>query len=161
GEARQTHQEERMSRSMLAVIGLVALAACSGGDSGDTALSDSLSRDLQMAPVDSSVALNDPAAATAMAPSNTSTSDTAPAPPQPAPKAAAPAAAASKPATTRTLASGTAVSVATSTEISAKTHKAGETVSAKVASDVKDGSGRVVIPAGSVLTLRIDAIKPS
>jgi hypothetical protein len=161
GEARQTHQEERMSRSMLAVIGLVALAACSGGDRGDTALSDSLSRDLQMAPVDSSAALNDQPADTAVAPTNPSTSATAPATPKPAPKPASPAPAAPKPATTRTLASGTAFGVATSTEISSKTHKAGETVSAKVASDVKDGSGRVVIPAGSVLTLRIDAIKPS
>jgi hypothetical protein len=162
-QARQTRQEEWMSRSMLAVIGLAALVACSGGDRGDTALSDSLNRDLQMAPVDTSVALNDQPADTAVAPTNPSTSATAPNTPKPTPKPAtpAPAPATPKPATTRSLASGTAFGVTTSAEISSRTQKAGETVTAKVASDVKDGSGRVVIPAGSVLTLRIDAIKPS
>jgi hypothetical protein len=37
----------------------------------------------------------------------------------------------------------------------------GDTVTAKIASDVKDRSGRVVIPAGSVVTLKVTAIKES
>jgi hypothetical protein len=39
--------------------------------------------------------------------------------------------------------------------------KVGDTVTAKIASDVKDASGRVVIPAGSQVTLQITAIKES
>ncbi len=66
-----------------------------------------------------------------------------------------------KPATTRTLAAGESFGASTTSEITSRTQKVGETVTAKVANDVKDGSGRVVIPAGSVVTLRISAIKPS
>jgi hypothetical protein len=37
----------------------------------------------------------------------------------------------------------------------------GDTVTATLASDVKDDAGRVVIPAGSEVTLTVTAIKPS
>jgi hypothetical protein len=37
----------------------------------------------------------------------------------------------------------------------------GDTVTATLASDVKDASGRVVIPAGSEVTLKVTAIKES
>jgi hypothetical protein len=37
----------------------------------------------------------------------------------------------------------------------------GDTVTATLASDVKDNTGRVVIPAGSEVTLAVTAIKPS
>ncbi len=149
-----------MSRIMLALVGAVALAACSGGDRNDTAVADSLNRDLQMAPVDSSAVLNDQPADTAVAPANPSTSATRPNTP-PAPKPATPKPTATKPATTRSLASGASFGATTATEISSRTQKPGETVTAKVATDVKDRSGRVVIPAGSVVTLRISQIKPS
>jgi hypothetical protein len=46
-------------------------------------------------------------------------------------------------------------------EISSKTDKPGATVTASVASDVKDASGRVVIPAGSRLTMTITEIHES
>lgn len=147
-----------MSRTMLALAGVLALAACSGGDRGDTAVADSLNRDLQMAPVDSSAALNDRPADTAATPAAPSTSATRPTTPRPKPAASNPAP--SAPAA-RTLASGTSFGASTSAEISSKTMKAGQTITARVGSDVKDGSGRVVIPAGSVVTLRISKIAPS
>lgn len=149
-----------MSRTMLALIGAVAIAACSGGDRNDTAVADSLNRDLQMAPVDTSAALNDQPSDTAVAPSAPATSSTKPnTPPAPKPTASQPAA--PKPATSRTLAAGESFAASTSSPISSATNKVGETVTAKVANDVKDRSGRVVIPAGSEVTLRITAIKPS
>jgi hypothetical protein len=46
-------------------------------------------------------------------------------------------------------------------EISSKTDKPGATVTASVASDVKDASGRVVIPAGSRVTMTITEIHES
>jgi hypothetical protein len=151
-----------MSRIMLAVVGAVAIAACSGGDRKDTAVADSLNRDLQMAPVDSSAALNDQPADTAVAPSTPAPATSKPAASKPAaPKPTTSQPAATKPAASRSLASGTSFGVSTSTEITSKTQKPGETVTAKVANDVKDGAGRVVIPAGSVVTLRISQIKPS
>ncbi|HEY9506646.1 MAG TPA: hypothetical protein VIQ27_11780, partial [Gemmatimonadales bacterium] len=59
-----------MSRTLLTILALAGLAAC-GGDKGreDLATADSLSRDLQLAPVDTSATLNDqPAPDTAAAP---------------------------------------------------------------------------------------------
>ena len=146
-----------MSRTMLALVGVIAIAGCSGDKRGDTAVADSLNRDLQMAPVDSSAALNDKpadAAATPTAPSTSKPTASKPATSKPASStpAAAPA---------RSLASGASFGVATGTEITSKSMKAGQTITAKVGSDVKDGSGRVVIPAGSVVTLTIAQIKPS
>jgi hypothetical protein len=48
-----------------------------------------------------------------------------------------------------------------STEISSNTHKQGQTVAARVASDVRDAQGRVVIPAGSTVNLTITSIRES
>ncbi len=72
-----------MSRTLLAAFTLIAAAACGGGDRRDVATADSLSRDLQLAPVDTTAELNDqpaPAADTAPTPAPE------PAPPPPAPK---------------------------------------------------------------------------
>src|SRR5207244_1136950 len=65
-----------MSRTMLAALTLLAAAACGRGDKKEVASADSLSRDLQLAPVDTTATLNDqPSADTAT-----------PAAPAPAPK---------------------------------------------------------------------------
>ncbi|MBA3258758.1 MAG: hypothetical protein H0T68_04745, partial [Gemmatimonadales bacterium] len=50
-----------MSRTLLALT-LFAVAACGGGDRQEVATADSLSRDLQLAPVDTTAELNDQAA---------------------------------------------------------------------------------------------------
>jgi hypothetical protein len=152
---------------MLAAFSLLALAACGGGDKKEVASADSLSRDLQLAPVDSTATLNDqPSADTAAtAPVAPAPKPAAPKPrPKPAPKpaAAAPAPAAPAPAPApAALAAGTTFSAATDAEVRSHKNKVGDEIQATVASDVKDASGRVVIPAGSKVTLQVTAIKES
>ena len=84
--------------------------------------------------------------------------------PKPAPDAGAGRAApapAPAPAAPAGLPSGTSFSAATDTEIRSHKNKVGDEVLATVGSDVKDASGRVVIPAGSKVTLQVTAIKES
>ena len=139
-----------MAANRLAILTLAVLAAC-GGDRGASMAADSLSRDLQRLPVDSSAVLNDQAGATPVA--------VTPAP-APAPKPVSKPKPAPAPAP---LALGAGATMATSLdrEISSKTDKPGAIVTASVASDVKDASGRVVIPAGSRVTMTITQIHES
>ena len=58
------------------------------------------------------------------------------------------------------LASGTRIEATIANELSSRVNKSGETVRAQVDSDVTDGSGRVVIPAGSTVNLVIDKLEP-
>jgi hypothetical protein len=180
-------REETMSRSMLAALSLLAVAACGRGDKKEVASADSLSRDLQLAPVDTSATLNDrptadTAAATTPAPEAATPPAATPAPaaPKPKPKPAtkpAPKPAASSPAATSPapaptpapaapaasagLASGASFSAATDAEIRSNKNKVGDEILATIGTDVKDASGRVVIPAGSKVTLQVTAIKES
>src|SRR5215208_560821 len=116
-----------MSRAMIAGLTLVAVAACGGGDNRDAATADSLSRDLQLAPVDTSAELNDrpieerpSASAPAPAPARTTPSRPATRPAAPSrPAASAPAPAATP--TARSLAVGTTLTAATNAEI--RSHK--------------------------------------
>ncbi len=138
---------------LLLVLAAAGLTACGGGDRTDQALADSLSRDLQLVPAESTAALNDQPA-DAPAPAATT--------PRPAaPRPAAPQPAAPRPATARTLAAGTSFSATAIDSISSRHNKVGQTMTVRVASDVANDAGRVVIPAGSVVTLRIAAIAPS
>jgi hypothetical protein len=73
---------------------------------------------------------------------------------QPAP-APAPAPAAAS------LAAGTAITASTDAEITSRKNKVGDEVTATVATDVKDATGRTVIPAGSKVVLKVTGIKPS
>lgn len=160
-----------MTRTLLTMLALAGVAACSGGgERQDLATADSLSRDLQLAPVDTSADLNDqPApepAAVEPAPAGP-----APAPkPKPAPKPAAPKPAPAAtptpaptpaPAAAPSLAAGTSISAVTDAEITSRTNKVGDEIMATVGTDVKDANGRVVIPAGSKVILKVTAIKPS
>jgi hypothetical protein len=159
-----------MSRTTLAALTLLALAGCGRGDKSEVASADSLNRDLQLAPVDTSAALNDQPADTVATPAPAPAPTPKPAAPKPKPKAAAPAPApapatpapAPAPAPAATgLASGTTFSAATDAEIRSHKNKVGDQVTATVSSDVKDAAGRVVIPAGSQVTLQVTAIKES
>ena len=155
-----------MSRTMIAALTLAAVVACGRGDQDDTAAADSLSRDLQLAPVDTSAELNDRPTASAPAPSSSpSRTTTRPSRPAASPSTAAPSAPAPTPAaptaTPASLAAGTSLTAATTAEIRSQKNKVGDTVTATIASDVKDRSGRVVIPAGSVVALKVTAIKES
>jgi hypothetical protein len=146
-----------MAAKRLAVLTLAVLAAC-GGDRAASMAADSLSRDLQRLPVDSSAVLNDQAAATPVTP---------PAPPapkpvaKPKPKPAPAPKPVVQPEAPRALAAGAMLSTTVDREISSKTDKPGATVTGTVASDVKDASGRVVIPAGSKVTMTITEIHES
>jgi len=146
-----------MAVKRLAVLTLAVLAGC-GGDRAASMAADSLSRDLQRLPVDSSAVLNDQAAATPVTPP-------APAPARPAakpkPKPAPAPKPVAKPEAPRALAAGAMLSTTVDREISSRTDKPGATVTGTVASDVKDASGRVVIPAGSTVTMTITEIHES
>ena len=171
-----------MSRTLLATLTLATLAACGGGDRRDVAAADSLSRDLQLAPVDTTAELNDQPAPSPVAEAPATPDPVTPAPaPAPAPRPAAkpkPKPAAPRPAAPASpapaptpapapapasvgLSAGTSLSLSTDAEIRSNKNKVGDEVLATVASDVKDASGRVVIPAGSKVTLQVTAIKPS
>lgn len=159
-----------MSRTIIAALTLAAIAACGRGDRGQTATADSLSRDLQLAPVDTTAELNDrptastatpaPAPSTPAKPSRPATSSPS-TPPATASKPTTPAPAPSTPTSSSSLAAGTSVTAATTAEIRSNKNKVGDTVMAKIATDVKDNSGRVVIPAGSEVALKVTAIKES
>jgi hypothetical protein len=144
-----------MAAKRLAVLTLAVLAGC-GGDRAASMAADSLSRDLQRLPVDSSAVLNDQAAATPVTPPAPAQPAAKPKPkPAPAPKPVA------KPEAPRALAAGAMLSTTVDREISSRTDKPGATVTGTVASDVKDASGRVVIPAGSKVTMTITEIHES
>lgn len=163
-----------MSRTMIAVLTLAAVAACGRSDRRDTAAADSLNRDLQLAPVDTTAALNDRPADTAVTPvastpapaarpaarPRPAPSPTASRPATPKPSASAPAPATPAPAS-RSLAAGSTLTAATTAEIRSNKNKVGDEVTATIASDVKDNAGRVVVPAGSEVTLKVTAIKES
>lgn len=64
-------------------------------------------------------------------------------------------------AATRTLATGATIDVTMGETITSRSNVAGETVTTTVDADVKNASGRVVIPAGSILELTIAEITPA
>jgi hypothetical protein len=146
-----------MATKRLALLTLAVLAGC-GGDHGSSMAADSLSRDLQRLPVDSSAALSDqPVAAptpTAVAAKPKAAKPATKPKPKPAP-APAPAPA------PLALDAGATVSLAVDREVTSRTDKAGATVMATVSSDVQDSQGRVVIPAGSKVAMTITEIHES
>jgi hypothetical protein len=147
-----------MSRTMIAALTLAAVAACGRGDRGETAAADSLSRDLQLAPVDTSAELNDRPTASATEPAARNPSrPSRPAATPRSPSASAPAAPAT--AIASRLPAGASLTATTTAEIRSHKNKVGDTVTARIGTDVKDNAGRVVIPAGSEVTLTVTAIK--
>lgn len=147
------------------------LAACGTGSKTDTAAADSaLQRDQTLLPADSLNPIGDTAVApapvpepapVAPAPTPTPTPTRRPAPkPAPVAKAAPTPAAPAAPAR-RTLAAGTGFATLSTVRISSRTNKAGEEFEVRLAEAVTDDAGRVVIPAGSRLTLGIARIKES
>ncbi|MGH7498390.1 MAG: glycine zipper 2TM domain-containing protein [Gemmatimonadales bacterium] len=151
-----------MASNRLALLTLAVLVGC-GGERGSSEAANDLSRDLQRVPADSSATLGDHASSSGA----TVAAEAAPLPaPQPKPKAtpkpkAKPAPAPAPTPVVRALATGATLSTTVDREISSKTDKAGQTVTASVAADVRDASGQVVIPAGSKVTLTITEIHES
>ena len=146
-----------MAAKRLAILALALAAGC-GGDHGAQLAADSLSRDLQRLPVDSSAVLSDQAGATPVAAPVATKPVARPVVRKPKPK---PAPAPAPVATPRELHAGTTLATTVDREISSRTDKPGATVTGTVASDVTDAAGRVVIPAGSRVTLTITEIHES
>jgi hypothetical protein len=140
---------------LLLLLAAAGLTGCGGGEKTDEALADSLRRDLQLVPAESSAALNDVPAGGTPAPAPPVASKPAAKPATPKPAAPAP-----KPSG-RTLAAGTTISTTALDSISSRYNKAGQTMRVRVANDIAGSDGRVVIPAGSVMTLTISKLAPS
>jgi len=152
-----------------------AAIGCGQGDTRRVSVADTAGRDLQLAPVDSSAALGDVSRPETTAVAPEATPDPTPAPPPksaaarpstPAKPAApavdapvAPAPAPAPPPAPRSLDAGTKFSVSLRDSITSASNKAGDVVVLRVAADVSDAEGRVVIPAGSTVKARIAAIK--
>ena len=136
-----------MAGKRLALLALALLAGCGRDHRGAKATDDS-NRDLQRPEVDVSAPLNDRAAQGTPAKSTAKTATKA-------------TAKATSKSSGSMLASGTAISAKFDAGISSRTHKAGQKLTGTVSSDVKDKSGRVVIPAGSKVHLTIAAIHES
>jgi hypothetical protein len=134
-----------MAGKRLLILGLALLAGC-GRDQSSAAGAEHANRDLQRPAMDASSSLNDkPAAAS---PSKSVQKPVAK-------RAATPT------LRERTLAAGTAIAAKFDSPVSSRTHKAGQQITGTVASDVKDKSGHVVIPAGSKVLVNITAIHES
>src|SRR6202047_2277162 len=132
-----------MAGNRLVFLALALLAGW-GRDKGGAHVTDNPNRDLQRPTVDASSPLNDHAAKASTKPGSVGKA------PQGSSKAM-----------TWTLAKGTAISARFDDAISSRTHKAGYKLTGTVSSDVKDKSGRIVIPAGSKVHLTIAAIHES
>jgi hypothetical protein len=148
-----------MASKRLAIFTLAMLAGCGGGGS-DHAAADSLSRDLQRLPVDSSATFAD--TATPAAEPVAQPVAVRPKPqPKPKPKPAAPKPAPAPAPAPKLVATGTVLATAIDAEISSQVNKAGERVTTTVSSDIKDATGRLLIPAGSKVMLTITEIHES
>ncbi len=131
---------------LVVVLAGAALAACVQGEQQSQS-ADSTARNLTLAPTESTAALKDvPARATEAA-------KLAPEKKTPVKKAAPP-----KPAPLM-LAAGTRVPATASDSISTRSAKAGDPFTATVSQDVKDATGRVVIPAGATVRTRTPPAK--
>src|SRR3989440_7041989 len=137
--------------SLFTALASVMLLGCVKGEQTSRS-TDSTARNLTLAPTESTAAMKDvPAPPTAAA--------------KPAPEKAAPV---KKPAPPKpaapaplSLAAGTRVGLTASDSITTRSAKAGDAFSASVSQDVKDPSGRVVIPAGATVSGTIAAAEPA
>lgn len=132
-----------MVGNRLVLLTMAVLVGC-GGEREGNAAGDGSTRDLQRPAVNANASMNDGSSKAAAK--------------KPGTKVAAKPAAKSSP---RMLATGTAISAKFDAGISSRTHKAGQKLTGTVSADVKDKSGRVVIPAGSKVYVTIAAIHES
>jgi hypothetical protein len=147
-----------MTRSIAAGLALLALVACGKGAGDKTAAADSLNRDLQLAPAESTMALSDTAMSSTTPTPAPAPAAPAPAPtpaPKPKPKPAAPV------ITSVTIPAGTVVHLASNDSLHSRHDKAGKIITANVTEDVKDAKGNVGIPAGAVVTFKVVALEPA
>ncbi len=121
-----------MNRTILAGLAMAGLLACGKG-AGQSAADSA--RSIELVRGDSSYRLNDrPGGGSTTRPASSSSRSL-------------------------TLGSGTLIDATTERTISSRTDQEGGTFTAGVSNDVKDGRGRVVIPAGSTLNLTITELQ--
>lgn len=151
----------------------VLVTACAAKDKNQMAVADSLGRDLELAPVDSTSALNDKPADTAPVTTPPATTQN-PRPPvsNPRPPSNSGTPAAGTPATQTpagpavasaplVLPIGTPVQATMVDSITSRRNHNRDIVTATIPADVKDQNGRVIIPAGSIARFSINAIAPA
>lgn len=146
-----------MQKSIAAALTLAVLAGCAKKDQ-QTAAADSLSRDLQLAPAESTTALND---RPAEKPPTAAPTSPAPSAPKPRPTAPAPSKPAAPAPRAMSLDSGVVVTSTADDSLHSRHNKVGETFHSTVSQDVKDARGRVVIPAGSTVAFRVAVLEPA
>ena len=159
-----------MNRLLIALLGAATLAGCAKKPQASAAADSAAGRDIQLPKPDTTVALND---RPAPAPPHASGSESRRTPPRPSP-APAPASVSPAPAPSPVpapapapapapprLATGTTLEATATREITSRTNKPGEMFTARIADAITTPGGRVVIPAGSEVTLSIVALKPA
>jgi hypothetical protein len=121
-------------------LSLAAVLGCAKGEQANRS-ADSTARNLTLAPTESTAAIRDVPAPT----------PTPPPPPEPKPERRAPPPRPPAP-TSYTLRAGTEMSLSADDSITTRKAKAGDPFTATVSEGVRDGSGHVVIPAGSTVS---------
>ena len=129
-----------------AVLGLAVVLGCAKTDQANQS-ADSTARNLTLAPTESTAAMRDVPAAPVPTPPGRSE---APPPPR---RPAAPS--------SYTLRAGTEVSASADDSITTRHAKVGDAFTATVSENVRDGSGHVVIPAGSQVSGTIAHAEPA
>ena len=164
----KSHSKEgMMTRTLLTALAVAGLAACGGGERRDVATADSLSRDLQLAPVDTTAELSDQPIRPGRSPGPRAGAEAHAQARSQAEAARAEAGRARSSSSSgpraRSLARGWHRNLGHDRrrDPTRRKNKVGDEVTATVASDIKDASGRVVVPAGSKVVLKVTAIKPS
>ena len=133
--------------AIVAIAIAVGLSACQKSQDQSQA-SDSTARNLTLAPADSTATMRDvPDQNQKAAPPPVTRRNTPPPPP-------------ARPAMAR-LGVGAKLDVAASDTISSRTAKVGDPFTARVVEDVRNASGKVVVPAGAVVHGSITAVKPA
>src|SRR5437667_2126546 len=142
---------QRHGVQLAASLAMAGFLACAKGEQTSQS-ADSTARNLTLAPTESTAAMKDvpdPANQPAKAAPEKKAR-----PPKPAPaKPAAPA--------PLMLSAGTRVPLTANDTISTRSAHAGDPFTATVSQDVKDATGRVVIPAGSTVSGTITAAEPA
>ncbi|HVH67785.1 MAG TPA: hypothetical protein VM716_07965 [Gemmatimonadales bacterium] len=138
--------------SLAAALAVATLFACMKGEQTSQS-ADSTARNLTLAPTESTAAMKDVPARASEAAKPGLEKKTAVKQPE---KSKAPA-----PPAPLMLGAGTRVPLAASDTITTRAAKAGDPFTATVSQDVKDASGRVVIPAGAVASGTITAADPA
>jgi hypothetical protein len=144
----------RRIASVFTLSALITVLGCGGSDQDVGRTEDTTARDLTLAPAETTARRGDvpddaPRKTERPETSSRRTQPTRTTPrPPPAPKPLM-------------LATGSQVQATIADTISSRTNKPGEAFQARVSSDVKDASGRTVIPAGSVVNGTITEVRPA